>query len=99
MPDRSDEQANHRSDEQGAGGASGGILPDPERPGGLDRAHGAVGPGAGDPAEADEGTIRKEYAESKAKNAVHGSDSDSNAIIEGISRYITHKIQREKELA
>ena len=39
--------------------------------------------GATDPTEAAEGTIRKEFAESKAKNAVHGSDSDENAIIEG----------------
>jgi nucleoside-diphosphate kinase len=39
--------------------------------------------GATDPAQADEGTIRKRYAESKAKNAVHGSDSDENAAIEG----------------
>lgn len=39
--------------------------------------------GATDPAQADEGTIRKVYAESKAKNAVHGSDSDENAAIEG----------------
>jgi nucleoside-diphosphate kinase len=38
--------------------------------------------GATDPAEAEEGTIRKLYAESKAKNAVHGSDSDENAQIE-----------------
>lgn len=38
--------------------------------------------GATDPAEAAEGTIRKKYAESKAKNAVHGSDSDENAQIE-----------------
>jgi nucleoside-diphosphate kinase len=38
--------------------------------------------GATDPAQADEGTIRKRYAESKAKNAVHGSDSDENAAIE-----------------
>jgi nucleoside-diphosphate kinase len=38
--------------------------------------------GATDPAQADEGTIRKRYAESKAKNAVHGSDSDENAEIE-----------------
>ena len=37
--------------------------------------------GATDPTEA-EGTIRKEFA-SKAKNAVHGSDSDENADIEG----------------
>jgi len=39
--------------------------------------------GATDPADADAGTIRKAYAESKAKNAVHGSDSDENASIEG----------------
>jgi len=38
--------------------------------------------GATDPTEAEEGTIRKKYAESKAKNAVHGSDSDENAEIE-----------------
>ena len=38
--------------------------------------------GATDPAEAAEGTIRKLYAESKGKNAVHGSDSDENADIE-----------------
>ncbi|MBK9273569.1 MAG: nucleoside-diphosphate kinase [Flavobacteriales bacterium] len=39
--------------------------------------------GATDPAQAEEGTIRKRFAESKAKNAVHGSDSDANALIEG----------------
>jgi nucleoside-diphosphate kinase len=39
--------------------------------------------GATDPAEAADGTIRKSYAESKAQNAVHGSDSDENAQIEG----------------
>ena len=38
--------------------------------------------GATDPSEATEGTIRAEFAESKAKNAVHGSDSDENANIE-----------------
>ncbi|MDG2139649.1 MAG: nucleoside-diphosphate kinase [Flavobacteriales bacterium] len=38
--------------------------------------------GSTDPTEAAPGTIRAEYAESKAKNAVHGSDSDENAIIE-----------------
>jgi nucleoside-diphosphate kinase len=35
--------------------------------------------GATDPAEAKDGTIRKLYAESKGRNAVHGSDSDENA--------------------
>ncbi len=39
--------------------------------------------GATDPAKADEGTIRKIYAKSIAANAVHGSDSDENAAIEG----------------
>lgn len=34
--------------------------------------------GSTDPAEAAEGTIRKRFAESKAKNAVHGSDSDED---------------------
>lgn len=38
--------------------------------------------GATDPAQAEEGTIRKRFAESKAKNASHGSDSDANAEIE-----------------
>ena len=38
--------------------------------------------GATDPTEALEGTIRKKYAESKGRNAVHGSDSDENAGIE-----------------
>jgi nucleoside-diphosphate kinase len=38
--------------------------------------------GATDPAEAEEGTIRKLYAESKGRNAVHGSDSDENAVRE-----------------
>jgi len=39
--------------------------------------------GATNPAEAAEGTIRKMYATSIAANAVHGSDSDENAEIEG----------------
>lgn len=39
--------------------------------------------GATNPAEAAEGTIRKLYAESISANAVHGSDSDENAAIEG----------------
>lgn len=38
--------------------------------------------GATDPAEAAEGTIRKRFAESKGRNAVHGSDSDENALRE-----------------
>ena len=39
--------------------------------------------GATNPKDAAEGTIRKEFAESIEANAVHGSDSDENAIIEG----------------
>jgi len=39
--------------------------------------------GATNPAEAAEGTIRQKYAESIGRNAVHGSDSDENAAIEG----------------
>lgn len=38
--------------------------------------------GATNPAEAEEGTIRKKYATSLGENAVHGSDSDENAEIE-----------------
>ena len=39
--------------------------------------------GATNPADAAEGTIRKLYAKSMESNAVHGSDSDKNAEIEG----------------
>ncbi len=39
--------------------------------------------GATNPANAEEGTIRKRFAASIAENAVHGSDSDENAGIEG----------------
>ncbi|MGG9972177.1 nucleoside-diphosphate kinase [Ferruginibacter sp. SUN002] len=39
--------------------------------------------GATNPAQAAEGTIRKLYAASIGENAIHGSDSDENAIIEG----------------
>ena len=38
--------------------------------------------GTTNPADAAKGTIRAEFAESLAKNAVHGSDSDENANIE-----------------
>jgi nucleoside-diphosphate kinase len=38
--------------------------------------------GATDPAEAAEGTVRKLYAESKGRNAIHASDSDENAANE-----------------
>jgi nucleoside-diphosphate kinase len=39
--------------------------------------------GATNPANAEEGTIRKQFAASVGENAVHGSDSDENAAIEG----------------
>ena len=39
--------------------------------------------GATNPANAEEGTIRKLYANSISENAIHGSDSDENAQIEG----------------
>jgi nucleoside-diphosphate kinase len=48
--------------------------------------------GATDPAEAAEGTIRKHYAESKGRNAVHGSDSDENAEIEGKFHFSANEI-------
>ena len=38
--------------------------------------------GATDPAEAAPGTVRKLYAESKERNAIHASDSDENAVRE-----------------
>jgi len=49
--------------------------------------------GATDPAEANDGTIRKLYAASKAENAVHGSDSDENAALE-----ISHFFSRNELL-
>jgi nucleoside-diphosphate kinase len=48
--------------------------------------------GSTDPAEAAEGTIRKAYAESKGRNAVHGSDSDENAAIEGAFHFAANEI-------
>ena len=48
--------------------------------------------GATDPAEAADGTIRKLYAESKGRNAVHGSDSDENADIEGKFHFNANEI-------
>jgi nucleoside-diphosphate kinase len=46
--------------------------------------------GSTNPAEADEGTIRKDFAESIQNNAVHGSDSDENAEKE-IAFFFTSK--------
>ena len=48
--------------------------------------------GATDPDEAAEGTVRKAYAESKGRNAVHGSDSDENADIEGKFHFASEEI-------
>lgn len=53
--------------------------------------------GATDPAEAEEGTIRKLYADSKGENIVHGSDSDENAAIE--SAYFFPKSEEVANLA
>jgi nucleoside-diphosphate kinase len=39
--------------------------------------------GATDPAKADQGTVRQLYGSNVQENAVHGSDSDENALIEG----------------
>ena len=44
--------------------------------------------GATNPADADEGTIRKAFAESIEANSVHGSDSNENAVIE-INHFFT----------
>ena len=46
--------------------------------------------GATDPQVAEEGTIRKLYAENKQENIVHGSDSDENAALE-IAHFFTRK--------
>jgi nucleoside-diphosphate kinase len=48
--------------------------------------------GSTDPAEAAEGTIRKYYAENKGRNAVHGSDSDENAELEGKFHFAANEI-------
>jgi nucleoside-diphosphate kinase len=48
--------------------------------------------GATNPAQAAEGTIRKLFATSVGENAVHGSDSDANAIIEG--NFFFNKLER-----
>ena len=48
--------------------------------------------GATDPANADDGTIRKLYAKSIQFNAVHGSDSDKNATIEIAHLFSTYEL-------
>lgn len=47
--------------------------------------------GATDPAEAAPGTVRKLYAESKGRNAIHASDSDANAEAEIAFFFSTHE--------
>lgn len=51
-----------------------------ERAGAVSALREAIG--ATDPAEAADGTVRKLYAESKERNAIHASDSDDNAARE-----------------
>lgn len=48
--------------------------------------------GATNPVQAEHGTIRKKFAASVGENAVHGSDSDENAIIE--SDFLFSKLER-----
>ncbi|UWX56007.1 nucleoside-diphosphate kinase [Maribacter litopenaei] len=48
--------------------------------------------GATNPAEAAEGTIRKMFAADIAENAIHGSDSDKNAAIEGAFHFSGREI-------
>ena len=48
--------------------------------------------GATNPAEAAEGTIRKMFAKDIGENAVHGSDSDENAMIEGAFHFSGREI-------
>lgn len=48
--------------------------------------------GSTDPAKAEPGTIRKKYAVSVQMNAVHGSDSDENAVIE--SNFFFSEVER-----
>jgi nucleoside-diphosphate kinase len=60
---------------------SGPVIPiDLEADGAVPKLRDTIG--ATDPAEAAEGTIRKLYAESKGRNAIHASDSDENAAVE-----------------
>lgn len=48
--------------------------------------------GATNPANAEEGTIRKKYAEGIERNAVHGSDSDDNAALEASLHFAANEI-------
>ncbi|MDG2280142.1 MAG: nucleoside-diphosphate kinase [Flavicella sp.] len=48
--------------------------------------------GATDPKQALKGTIRNQFAESIAENAIHGSDSDENALIESEFHFENNEI-------
>ncbi len=50
--------------------------------------------GATDPAQADAGTIRQLYADSKGENIIHGSDSEENATIEGAFFFAAEDVVR-----
>ena len=52
--------------------------------------------GATDPKEADDGTIRKLFAESKERNAIHASDSDDNAYRESLFFFSESELIRAK---
>jgi nucleoside-diphosphate kinase len=61
-----------------------------EREGAVARLRETIG--ATDPAEAAEGTIRRLYAESKERNAIHASDSDDNAAVEAGFFFSQHEL-------
>ena len=48
--------------------------------------------GSTNPELAEKGTIRQLYASSMGENAIHGSDSDENAILEGNFHFQIHEI-------
>ena len=52
--------------------------------------------GATDPAQADAGTVRKLFAESKERNAIHASDSDENAVRESRFFFTDTELLRAK---
>jgi len=52
--------------------------------------------GATDPLKAEDGTIRKMFAESVQKNAIHGSDSDENALREALFHFASSEIFDEQ---
>lgn len=52
--------------------------------------------GATNPANAADGTLRKKYAKSVGENAVHGSDSDENAAIEGAFHFKKNQVYNYK---